>query len=115
MGDKNTVRLATTVNHALTGLADIDGVTPAADDRILVRANTAGATNGIYVASASAWSRARDMDETNADRITAGLKVFVQEGSTDPFRIVTGRSRRKTVFPLPRVTGLVAEFALRGL
>ena len=79
---KNPVRLATTANHGLTGLSDIDGVTPAAGDRILAGAQSTGSQNGIYIAASGAWSRARDMNETNEDRVTAGLKVFVQEGDT---------------------------------
>lgn len=75
---KGVVRLKTTANHGLSGLAAIDGVTPVAGDRILVGSNTAGAENGIYIAAAGAWARATDAD-TGAELV--GLAVIVSEGS----------------------------------
>jgi len=47
---KASVRIATTANHGLTGLTAIDGVTPIAGDRILVKNQTTQSGNGIYVA-----------------------------------------------------------------
>ena len=76
---KASVRLATTGNRALTGLTAIDSVTPIAGDRILVKAQTAGEENGIYVAAAGAWARAVDAVQ---DKITGGSFTFVEEGST---------------------------------
>lgn len=76
---KQAVRLSTTVNDSLSGLAARDGVTPVANDRVLVQAQTAGAANGIYVAAAGAWSRAADAD-TSAE-VRAGMAVFVNEGT----------------------------------
>jgi hypothetical protein len=76
---KESVRLATTADHGLTGLTAIDGVTPVAGDRILVRAQTAPAQNGIYVAAAGAWSRATDFD---AWAEIPGSSVAVEEGTT---------------------------------
>lgn len=55
-------RLATIGNHGLSGLADIDGETPIAGDRILVRAQTDPTENGVYIAAAGAWARATDAD-----------------------------------------------------
>jgi hypothetical protein len=52
----------TTVNITLSGAQTIDGVAVVAGDRVLVKNQTASADNGIYVASASAWSRATDMN-----------------------------------------------------
>jgi hypothetical protein len=76
---KDTVRLATTVDVTLSGLAAIDGVTPVAGDRILVRAQANATQNGIYVAAAGAWSRSLDADTAIELR---GATVFVDEGST---------------------------------
>lgn len=59
---KASVRLATTANHALTGLTAIDGVTPVANDRILVKDQSTASANGIYVAAAGVWSRSVDAD-----------------------------------------------------
>lgn len=75
---KQKVRLATDVNDSLTGLAAREGVTPIAGDRVLVRANTAAAENGIYVAAVGAWTRATDAD-AGAELINAS--VYVSEGT----------------------------------
>lgn len=76
---KASVRLATTGNVALTGLTSVDSVTPIAGDRILVRSQTTGAENGIYVAASGAWTRAVDAVQ---DKITGGSFAFVEEGAT---------------------------------
>lgn len=78
---KASVRIASTANRALTGLAAIDGVTPVAGDRVLLKNQTAGAENGIYVAAAGAWSRATDANASS--EVTAGLSVFVSEGTAN--------------------------------
>lgn len=76
---KDSVRIASTANLGLTGLAAIDGVTPIAGDRILVKNQTTPAANGIYVAAAGAWTRSTDADAANE---VEGLAVFVNEGTT---------------------------------
>ena len=75
---KASVRLATTGNRVLIGLTAVDSVTPIAGDRILVKAQTTGSENGIYVAAAGAWSRAVDAVQ---DKITGGSFTFVEEGT----------------------------------
>lgn len=77
---KPSVRVATTGNHGLTGLTAIDGVTPVANDRVLVKNQSAPAANGVYVAAAGAWARATDADATG--EITPGAFWFVEEGTT---------------------------------
>lgn len=59
---KAPVKVATTANITLNGLQTIDGVTVVANDRVLVKNQTTGAENGIYVASTSDWQRAKDFD-----------------------------------------------------
>lgn len=59
---KKSVKVATTANITLSGLQTIDGVSCVAGDRVLVKNQTTTATNGIYVVSAAAWSRASDAD-----------------------------------------------------
>jgi hypothetical protein len=79
---KASCRLATTVadgNIGLSGLSNIDGVTPLAGDRILVKNQTTESQNGIYVADSSSWSRASDAAQSG--EITPGTFVFVEEGS----------------------------------
>jgi hypothetical protein len=82
---KQAARVATTGNVALaTALAAgqvVDGVTLVAGDRVLVRAQTAAAENGVYVVPASgAASRAADMDVAAE---FGGATVFVQEGTAN--------------------------------
>lgn len=78
---KVSVRAATTANITLSGAQTIDGVAVIATNRVLVKNQTAGAENGIYVAASGAWSRAADAD-TDAE-VTAGLITFVAEGSVN--------------------------------
>jgi hypothetical protein len=77
---KDTVKLASTANAALTGNISIDGVTTAAGDRILLKNQTAPAENGIWIASATAWTRATDAD-IEADLLNAA--VFVSAGTVN--------------------------------
>jgi hypothetical protein len=77
---KDTVKLASTANAALTGNIAIDGVTTAAGDRILLKNQTAPAENGIWVASATAWTRATDAD-IEVDLLNAA--VFVSAGTVN--------------------------------
>jgi len=76
---KPSVICATTANISLTGEQTIDGVLTSTD-RVLVKDQSSGSENGIYVTAAGAWSRATDFD-TDA-KVTAGATMFVSEGST---------------------------------
>jgi hypothetical protein len=78
---KGWCRLATTADHALSGLASIDGVTPVAGDRILVKAQTLSQNNGIYTAASGAWARTSDADA--AAELTQWTCVYVHEGLTN--------------------------------
>ena len=76
---KQPVLCATTANITLSGLQTLDGVTVVAGDRVLVKNQSTASQNGIYLASATAWSRAPDADVWN-DLISA--ITFVETGST---------------------------------
>ena len=81
---KDSVRVATTGNITIASdlnVGDaIDGVTLANGDRVLVKDQSTGSQNGIYTAGASP-ARATDAD---ADaEVTAGLFVFVEEGTAN--------------------------------
>jgi len=76
---KQPVLCATTANITLSGLQAIDGVTVVAGDRVLVKNQSTSSQNGIYLASATAWSRAPDADTWN-ELISA--ITFVETGST---------------------------------
>ena len=74
---------ATTNNITLSGLAVQAGgdwtATLTAGDRILVKNQTAQAENGIYVASASGWTRSADM---NTWAEVPSAFTFIESGTT---------------------------------
>lgn len=85
---KDAVRVATVgTNITLAGSAPntLDGVTLAANDRILVKDQTTASQNGIYVVTTlgtganGTWSRSSDAD-TSAE-VVSGFQVFVSEGT----------------------------------
>jgi len=76
---KQSVVAATTANITLSGSQTIDGVTVNPGDRVLVKDQSTGADNGIYVVASGAWSRAADAD--TSPEVTAGMFMFVQQGS----------------------------------
>lgn len=78
---KDSVRAATTANITLSGAQTIDSVSVVAGDRVLVKNQTSGAENGIYVAAAGSWTRATDAD--TSDKVTANMYTVVSEGSTN--------------------------------
>ena len=81
---KQSVRFTTTGNINLSGLAtQAGGDWPAAltaGDRVLVKDQSTGANNGLYVAAAGAWERSTDADASA--EVTPGMLVTVEEGST---------------------------------
>jgi hypothetical protein len=81
---KDSVRVASTGSVTISGPgAAIDGVTLSSGDRVLLKDQSTGSQNGIYVfnGSGSAMTRATDAD---ADvEVTSGLFVFVEEGTTN--------------------------------
>lgn len=96
---KGSVRAATTGNHAATRASNtltasanaalvIDGVSVAIADRVLMKDQTTGADNGIYtvtqvgsVGTPFILERATDADVSA--EVTAGLSVFVEEGTAN--------------------------------
>ena len=78
---KQSVRVATTANITLSGTQTVDGVALVAGDRVLVKDQSTGSENGIYVVvDGGAWTRAEDAD-SDAE-VTAGLFTFVTEGTS---------------------------------
>lgn len=76
---KSACRVATTTNITLSGTQTIDGVAVIAGDRVLVKDQSTGSQNGIYVVDASTWTRATDFDE-DAD-VSAGAFTFIEAGT----------------------------------
>src|SRR4051812_34626019 len=82
---KQPVRAASTANltvaSAVVNGAVVDGVTLATGDRILLKNQTTGGENGIYIVAASgAASRAADMDSTAECQAATTL---VKEGTAN--------------------------------
>jgi uncharacterized cupin superfamily protein len=77
---KAPCRVATTANITLSGEQTIDGVAVVAGDRVLVKEQTSGVNNGIYICRASAWDRAPDWD--GIDDVVTGTLVFITAGDT---------------------------------
>jgi len=81
---KDSVRVATTANITIAtdlNVGDtIDGVTLADGDRVLVKDQSTGSENGIYVAGSSP---ARSADANISAEVTSGLFVFVEEGTVN--------------------------------
>jgi hypothetical protein len=78
---KTPVRVATTANIALSGLQTVDSVSLAADDRVLVKDQSSGVGNGIYVAASGSWTRATDF-AVSTD-VVNGTMVWVNSGATN--------------------------------
>lgn len=72
---------ATTAPITLSGEQTVDAVALLAGDRVLVKDQASGATNGIYVVSASSWTRAVDADTSG--EVPAGLLVYVAAGAVN--------------------------------
>lgn len=81
---KDSVRYTTTGNITLSGLGtQAGGDWPAAltaGNRILLKDQTIGSENVIYIAAAGAWTRAADAD--GVGELTSGAVVAVEEGAT---------------------------------
>ena len=77
---KESVLVATTANITLSGEQTIDGVLTSAS-RVLVKNQSTGSQNGIYVSAAGAWARSDDADISA--EVTSGLVVNVESGSAN--------------------------------
>jgi hypothetical protein len=80
---RGSVRATTTANITLSSTQTIDGVTLVANDRVLVKNQTTGSENGIYLVSAGSWTRATDFDGSPTTEVTPGAFVFVEEGTAN--------------------------------
>ncbi|MEO0225099.1 MAG: hypothetical protein ABIL76_08435, partial [candidate division WOR-3 bacterium] len=76
---KQSVRAATTTNITLSGEITVDGVALVSGDRVLVKNQSSAQFNGIYEVRSGSWVRAYDADSNS--EVTAGMAVFVEEGT----------------------------------
>lgn len=75
---KASVRAATTANITLSAAQTIDGVSVIAGDRVLVKNQSTGSQNGIYLCASGSWTRTTDADSWAE---LPGAFVFVEEGT----------------------------------
>ncbi len=75
---KAPVQAATTGDIILSGTPIIDGYSTNLGDRILVKEQTNGVENGLYIVSAGPWSRTADLPVGDTASRTA---VFVENGT----------------------------------
>ena len=102
---KDSVRVGTTANLSASynngssgvgatltgdsnGALSVDGVTPSAGDRILVKDQSSAAHNGIYSVTtvgdgSNAFVLTRVTDADSSTQVTGGLFTFVEEGSNN--------------------------------
>ena len=74
---KESCKVATTANITLSGTQTIDGVAVSADERVLVKDQSTGSQNGIYLCKSGSWSRASDFDSDT--EVTSGAFTFVEQ------------------------------------
>jgi len=83
---KASVRAATTANVTIASALEngdtLDGITLATGDRVLVKNQTTGSQNGIYVVQASG-AAVRSTDCDTAAELTSNFAVFVEEGTAN--------------------------------
>jgi len=86
MDVKESVRVATTatgnLSTAFANGAEIDGVTIATGNRILIKNQSTGSENGIYTVNASG-APTRATDANTSAKVTAGMFTFVSEGTVN--------------------------------
>lgn len=88
---KDSVRVATAANVTLTGPgATIDGVSMAANDRVLVKDQATASQNGIYIWNGAAVSMTRAVDASTFPELEQAV-VTVEEGTS------AGATFRQTV------------------
>jgi len=128
LNPKAACKVATLTNITLSGLQTIDGYTTLAGDRVLVKNQGTTSQNGIYTASASAWTRAVDMDvwaevpgaytvvlngsqantawvSTSADTGTIGVTpiTFVQFSGVSTYYAGTGLTLASNTFSITNI------------
>lgn len=79
---KQSVRVATQSNINLSSPGStIDGVSVASGDRVLVKGQSTGADNGIYVFNGSGSAMTRASDANSEAKLNGGAFFFVEEGT----------------------------------
>lgn len=78
-GAKKPCVVATTANITLSGTQTIDAIAVAINERVLVKDQTDGTENGVYIVASGAWTRAPEWD--TSDDLASGVLVPVGAGT----------------------------------
>lgn len=78
---KQSVLVATTAPMVLAGVQVIDGLAVPAGSRVLVKDQLQAKDNGLYLVTAESWIRTVDAD--SSEKVTPGLLVAVERGSSN--------------------------------
>ena len=116
LNPKASCQVATTANITLSGLQAIDGYTTLASDRVLVKNQTTSSQNGIYLASASAWTRATDMDVWA--EVAGAYTVILNGGQADTGWVCNASTTGTigtTAMPWVQFSGSATYYAGTGL
>jgi len=116
LGPKAACAVATTTNITLSGLQTIDGYTTLAGDRVLVKNQGSSQFNGIYIASASTWTRAVDMDVWS--EVPGAYTVILNGGQADTGWVCTATQTgtiNVTAMPWVQFSGTNTYYAGTGL
>jgi len=116
LGPKAACAVGTTVNITLSGLQTIDTYTTVAGDRVLVKNQSSSQFNGIYVASASTWTRAVDMDVWS--EVSGAYTVILNGGQANTGYVCTASKTGTidvTAMPWVQFSGTGTYFAGTGL
>ena len=116
LNPKASCQVATTANITLSNLQAIDGYTTLASDRVLVKNQTTSSQNGIYLASASAWTRATDMDVWA--EVAGAYTVILNGGQADTGWVCNASTTGTigtTAMPWVQFSGSATYYAGTGL
>lgn len=76
-----------TTNVTLSGVQNIDSVTGAVDQRVLLTAQSTASQNGVWLQKAGAWARPSDFN--SAGEAFQGVSVFVTGGGNGGLYVLT--------------------------
>tara|TARA_A100001011_G_scaffold123896_2_gene130771 strand:+ start:5235 stop:6926 length:1692 start_codon:yes stop_codon:yes gene_type:complete len=81
---KDSVRVASTADVTISGPgAAIDGISLSSGDRVLLKNQSTASQNGIYSWNGAASAMTRTTDADASSEVTAGMFVFVEEGTAN--------------------------------